>query len=447
MKRILFFLLALVAYGNTLWALDTITAFDLEDVEIRSGSSAWTPVTVKIVDDGPENIIGFEFDIYLPQGIEVESDKDGIIYDMSSNQPADWQGKPLGKSIINVDDGLCLRFVGTNMSNKELNRGDVFTFYIKASDTFQTSGEALVSGANNNQSNIVISTKLDDGTQTKVEQAPFGFSINVVENKIVFEDTKTYEDFDLIEDTNVQVIRAVKADTWNTICLPFDMSEGQIVDVFGEGAKVADFNGCEIEYTETDKVSGIKVSFAIVNKIEAHHPYLLRVVDGDFAKTATDGFTVEGVNVESIPSLGAQVDFGTNLGSERQPNWVYDSFIGTYQPITNLGSDRPVVFLSDNKFWYATPQGTASLKGFRGYFDFYSLEWYLEDNGLLGASSNISLFVDGEEVTSVEGITTNSLPTEGVYDLQGRKVEIGDSSINSLQKGIYIVNGKKVTIK
>lgn len=442
MKRILFFLLALVAYGNTLWALDTITAFDLEDVEIRSGSSAWTPVTVKIVDDGPENIIGFEFDIYLPQGIEVESDKDGIIYDMSSNQPADWQGKPLGKSIINVDDGLCLRFVGTNMSNKELNRGDVFTFYIKASDTFQTSGKVLVSGTASNASNIVISTKLGEGTQTKVEQAPFQFSINVVENKIVFEDTKSYEDFKPIEDTNVQVKRAVKADTWNTICLPFAMSADQIAEVFGDDAKVADFTKCETEWTEDDKVIGIKSTFSSVDAMEAHHPYLLKVTNEN-AKTATEGFTVKGVDIVMIPSLGAQVDLNeTNAGTPRNPKYVYDSFIGTYQPITNLGEEKPVAFLSSNKFYYAT--GSSSLKGFRGYFDFQNLVYYLEDNGLL---SNLSFFVDGEEVTSIEGVTTNALPVEGVYDLQGRKVDVGENGINSLQKGIYIVNGKKVTVK
>lgn len=35
----------------------------------------------------------------------------------------------------------------------------------------------------------------------------------------------------------------------------------------------------------------------------------------------------------------------------------------------------------------------------------------------------------------------------GVYDLQGRKMKIENNDLNSLQKGVYIIDGKKVTIK
>ena len=37
--------------------------------------------------------------------------------------------------------------------------------------------------------------------------------------------------------------------------------------------------------------------------------------------------------------------------------------------------------------------------------------------------------------------------TEGVYDLSGRKIQLQDGDLNKLQKGVYIINGKKVTIK
>ena len=76
------------------------------------------------------------------------------------------------------------------------------------------------------------------------------------------------------------------------------------------------------------------------------------------------------------------------------------------------------------------------MKAFRGYFYSYNI---LGDAYKNAANSNVSLtFNDAEGIVNVK---VGCQPTEGTYDLQGRKV------VGSLKKGIYIVDGKKTIIK
>ncbi len=95
------------------------------------------------------------------------------------------------------------------------------------------------------------------------------------------------------------------------------------------------------------------------------------------------------------------------------------------------------LFISDNKFYYS--KGETNIKGFRTWFE---LEAIL---GQETPFAKINFSVD-DETTAIDGINTQRV-IEGVYDLQGRKMKIENNDLNSLQKGVYIIDGKKVTIK
>ena len=62
------------------------------------------------------------------------------------------------------------------------------------------------------------------------------------------------------------------------------------------------------------------------------------------------------------------------------------------------------------------------------------------------SAANVNYFVDEEQATEIVGLTTGQGAVDAVYDLQGRQVKV-DGDLNSLQKGVYIVNGQKVTVK
>jgi hypothetical protein len=53
--------------------------------------------------------------------------------------------------------------------------------------------------------------------------------------------------------------------------------------------------------------------------------------------------------------------------------------------------------------------------------------------------AKVTLDVDGD-VTSIDAIDNGQFATDAIYNLSGQRV-------NKAQKGIYIVNGKKVVVK
>lgn len=66
------------------------------------------------------------------------------------------------------------------------------------------------------------------------------------------------------------------------------------------------------------------------------------------------------------------------------------------------------------------------MKGFRGYFE----------GDLAGA--RVAFLGDDDTTTGISVISVENPTAEGVYNLQGQKVE------NLKKGGIYIINGKKV---
>ncbi len=206
------------------------------------------------------------------------------------------------------------------------------------------------------------------------------------------------------------------------------MTAEQIEDAFPEtNVQLADFIGCsEPELDDEDEVMSFSFKFSTnVAEIEPNHPYLIKV------DKKVESFEVDGVTLPPSDELSIDLD---EIKWKQGGKWYYDynSFIGTYEAQTVVPED--CLFLNGNKFWYST--GATKMKAFRGYFYSYNV---LGDAYKNGANSNVSLiFNDADGILSVK---VGDLPTEGTYDLQGRKV------VGSLKRGIYIVDGKKMVIK
>lgn len=234
------------------------------------------------------------------------------------------------------------------------------------------------------------------------------------ENSTTFPETAT--------DVDVRVRRTIKANEWSTICLPFAMGEAQVKAAFGGDVQLADF----IDYVYDDEAGRITVNFAKVTEMEANHPYIIKV------KSKVEEFTVDGVDVDLEDNPCVEYDNGLT-GKKRK---VYGTFAGTYVAdfdFYNEAEHYPL-FLSDNKFYYAT-ENTRHMKAFRAYFDF-------EDNlpEAEEAASRIIMLFNGETT----GISDIRCKKEDiicdVYDLQGRKVQ-------KPVKGLYIKNGRKEIVK
>lgn len=126
--------------------------------------------------------------------------------------------------------------------------------------------------------------------------------------------------------------------------------------------------------------------------------------------------------------------------TENPVNFAGGSFVGNYAPLAINDANRKSIVLlaAGNKLGYAKTDRT--LGAFRAYFDIPSVA-----NAPAISSYELNFGEDNDENTTgiIEVNTNNTNLTnkaEGVFDLQGRRVE-------KPAKGLYIVNGKKVVIK
>ena len=196
------------------------------------------------------------------------------------------------------------------------------------------------------------------------------------------------------------------ASGWYTCVLPFDFQLPEGVTAIGNAA----VEGTTIRFEE---LSGT---------IEANTPFLYRLAEaGDVTFSATDVT----VAAATQPASGA--------------------LLGTYTLIP-AGEATGKLILNSDGTAFATATETATIPAFRAY---------IEGSG---AGSNVYTIMINDDPTGLEelGVKRDESgvdKSQSAYDLSGRKINSQSSTINSqlsiinsqLPKGIYIVNGKKIS--
>jgi len=225
---------------------------------------------------------------------------------------------------------------------------------------------------------------------------------------------------------NVRVLRTINANEWSTICLPFAMTAAQVTAAFGEDVQLADADSYETTEDDDDNIVNINISFSTVQSIQANHPYIIKV------SSAITSFEVDEVVVTPATSVSGR---RKRIGSGSY-------FIGNYENQTEVPEFG--IFLNGNKFWYSL--GDTKMKAFRSYFSLRDVLTEVDE-----AAARISFSFDDSEAT---GIAENERMRNGenekrMYDLQGRRISAslndkGKMINDKVQRGIYIVNGKKV---
>ena len=223
------------------------------------------------------------------------------------------------------------------------------------------------------------------------------------------------------ENVGVRVKRTIKANEWSTICLPFAMSEAQCHAAFGDDVQLGDFCDTQSEY-DGDNVVGISLSFEDATKIEANHPYIIKV-----SQPVTE-FTVDGVDIDPAEDDAlVEVDNG-ETGRRRV---VYGSMYGTYHAQTEL--EELSLFLNSNKFWYS--KGLTKMKAFRAYFVLLDVLTDVES-----ANARVCFSINNEDsAAGIKGKETAGRCGK-TYTLQGL-------SVQHMKKGVYIRGGKKLIVK
>ena len=208
-----------------------------------------------------------------------------------------------------------------------------------------------------------------------------------------------------LDNTYVKLNRTLVANKWNTLCVPFAISEEEIKANFGEGTLVE----------KLDAVNSNTVNFADATSIEAGVPYLIKPT------VAGTTYTFNGKEVSAdTPKVEGNADV---------------TFKGIYSPtdITNNGTVKAAGVTEDGKVLFVN--AGSKTKAFRCFFT-------ISDNtSIIPAMLKIS--IKGVETAINSIVMDNSNATDNaIYNIQGQRV-----NGNSLTKGIYIKNGKKFAVK
>lgn len=212
-------------------------------------------------------------------------------------------------------------------------------------------------------------------------------------------------DLKTLDNTYVKLNRTLVANKWNTLCVPFAISEEEIKANFGEGTLVE----------KLDAVNGNTVNFADATSIEAGVPYLIKPT------VAGTTYTFNGKEVSAdAPKTEGNADV---------------TFQGIYSPtdITNNGTVKAAGVTEGGKVLFVN--AGSKTKAFRCFFT-------ISDNASI-TPAMLKVSIKGVETAINSIVMGNSNATDNaVYNLQGQRV-----NGNSLTKGIYIKNGKKFAVK
>lgn len=300
----------------------------------------------------------------------------------------------------------------------------------------------------------------------------------------------------------------IKGGKWWTICVPFNMTKAQVDNVFGKDTHVCRFNKVERVVNSEKKEKSIKLFFTndvYVHKstkdkdgnyttstgtsvadndivIYAHESYMIYPTknndDANSMYNIGDYTLVTGSPLPTLVEATEQFTGGAKESASGDASWNKEyRFVGNYQTevavsVSEDAQNSEAVArdikkvtvpqysyiyakkkdTSNAQFWFYT--GTQMLWGANkcvvqatardgGLSDYNT---YFGGNGSVPAKE-LSFFGNDDEVTGIENveiIAGNENDTQIVYNLNGQVV---NGNLNSLQKGIYIKNGKKFMVK
>ena len=373
----------------------------VQPTDLTIGSDGYLSISMKNLE---QNIEGFSFTLELPEGIT----SNGVPVLSSNRQASQLFSFPADPNV----NGQEINFTASPKKKDGMGIGDGEIILVPIVVAAEASGSLTV---------IVKSIKMGYTDASNNQQYAFNDQTVEIKTDIVLTtDAIINENWPKVpakaNGVNVKVYRTLNANAWSTICLPFAMTDAQMKESFGDNYQLADFTGCEAQIDGAE-ITGIKVNFEeVTSGASANHPYIIKT-----SKSVKE-FRVENVNIQK--KSNPITDDGD--GNELRGNYVAGTVI-----------EEDGLFLNQGKFWYSS--GNTYIKGCRAYFYFNDV---LTDKSR--ATTRTIISVNGDNTTGVDALQLHPSIEGKVYSLSGQ--EMG-GQMESLKKGVYIVNGKKVVKK
>lgn len=349
-----------------------------QNIEIESAISGefYLRFTVNYFN-GIDNLNGFK----LAKAKEHEAEITSVSIPAAGNQYVEYTATATVKELAGKDEELTAKFFigGTQYGGnvvKTVSANGTETFTVTFTPDAAVSGDAYFTVSNDD-----VSLESDKTAVTIAEA-------------LVLDETVAAT----LTDGNapIVVVKYTAKTGWNTITMPFNLSNDDLTAIFGTGWKAYELKGF-------DGTSSLE--FKESTQFYAGYAYIVNSVE-----PANNTLYKQNVTIVANP---------------KNDSYNGATFYGTYAPMAAGTMTGKYGVTTEGRI--AKGSASATMKGFRGYLE-------LPDN-----VSNVRITLPGGEVlTGINTMDNGQLSMDNeAYDLQGRRVQ-------NAKKGFFIINGKKV---
>lgn len=244
---------------------------------------------------------------------------------------------------------------------------------------------------------------------------------------------------------------------WNSVILPVNLTKAQFVEAFGATAKLSEAS--EVYQDNQNLVIGFKpvVETFVGDQnvyLQAHKPYIIWV-DAEFVtshknqkESTTDAGEITGeiYKVTKTPEgVGVSFTYDETMGMPSTEDFKFSTSITNKQGLESLlfkgGYDNHQSLAIGDYGWNEGNLYHLKKEHYmKGYRCWLTPTWASASQ----SQTTLSFGFGQGELTGVE--TTPSAEQQGelkIFNLQGQRL----SSLEGVQPGVYIVNGKKMVVK
>lgn len=224
----------------------------------------------------------------------------------------------------------------------------------------------------------------------------------------------------------------------------FTPDDGKKRWLYAHSSGYADQNGAEDQYCRYDleEVNTLPVTISAAGYATLYAPVALTIPEGVTASTLTIGYKdhLDETNVEvTIPANTPVMLSGDN--GNPATSGTYNFTIAEDVPAINQANE-----LIGTLAAIAAPDESYILQNHDGVVGFYQVDTSVATPNVPGfrayipaLDSSVKAFFFGDTATGINAIKDASVDGE-IYDLSGRRV-------SKMQRGVYVVGGKKVAVK
>ena len=259
--------------------------------------------------------------------------------------------------------------------------------------------------------------------------------------------------------TNVALKRTFNSGAWNSLVLPFNMTQSQATEAFhlGGDTRICYYVGATFDDDEymacrlrfKSRPCGIMANVPIIiwgdatnatkyNGSDAAHTLKQNLVVLKMPSAIWNG-TAQPQVVDGRP--GAAQGYDDVVEGDKTPIYNY---VGTYKTVYIPKHGVYFTNSTDNTYKKSTA-GTTRLRPTRAYFKDMTVDEYGESHVKL-ANFSVDDIETGIMAIEEDG-SLNVVTGSNIYSLDGKLVRRNATTLDGLRNGLYIMNGKKYLVK